>query len=75
MTIAVTGATGNLGRLVVEHLIARGVASNEIVAIGRNAERLQPVASLGVRTAVADYNDPESLGSAFAGVDTLVLIS
>ncbi|PZE87049.1 SDR family oxidoreductase [Curtobacterium sp. MCBD17_032] len=76
MTIAVTGATGNLGRLIVEHLLARGIAADDVVAIGRNAERLSALfADSGVRTAVADYADPAALASAFDGVETLVLVS
>ena len=75
MTIAVTGATGHLGRLTVEHLLARGVSADEIVAVGRNAEKLGSLGDLGVRTAVADYDDEGSLTAAFAGVDTLVLVS
>ena len=75
MTIAVTGATGNLGRLTIDHLLARGTAATEIVAIGRDAEKLAQLDSLGVRTAIADYNDESSLEAALAGVDTLVLIS
>ncbi|PZF15536.1 NAD(P)-dependent oxidoreductase [Curtobacterium sp. MCPF17_011] len=76
MTIAVTGATGNLGRLIVEHLLARGVPSSDVVAIGRNAERLSALfADSGVRTAFADYTDPAALASAFDGVETLVLVS
>ncbi|HWS51117.1 MAG TPA: NAD(P)H-binding protein, partial [Microbacterium sp.] len=76
MTIAVTGTTGHLGRLTVDHLISRGVSPDQIVAVGRNADKLAAVSDdLGVRTAVADYNDPKSLAAAFDGVDTLVLIS
>ncbi|HEY8591091.1 MAG TPA: NAD(P)H-binding protein [Naasia sp.] len=75
MTIAVTGATGHLGRLIVEQLLARGVAPDEIVATGRNAQRLAELEKLGVRTGVASYDDPSSVESALAGVDTLVLVS
>jgi NAD(P)H dehydrogenase (quinone) len=76
VTIAVTGATGNLGRLTVGHLLARGVSADEIVAVGRNADKLAALSGeLGVRTAIADYNDPASLLAAFTGVETLVLVS
>ena len=74
MTIALTGATGQLGRLAVDHLVARGVAPAEIVAVGRSAERLVGFAD-GVRTAVAPYEDPAALQEAFAGADAVVLIS
>lgn len=75
MSIVVTGATGQLGRLIVEHLISRGVAPAEITAVGRNAERLSDLATAGVGTAVADYSDPASLAAAFAGADVLMLVS
>jgi len=74
-SIVVTGATGHLGRLIVERLIARGTAPGDIVAAGRNAERLAAVAHLGVSTAVIDFASPASLDSAFAGADTLMLVS
>lgn len=75
MTIIVTGATGHLGRLAVEHLLARGVAASDIVAAGRNAEKLAELDALGVRTATIDFTDPASLDTAFAGADALVLVS
>jgi NAD(P)H dehydrogenase (quinone) len=75
MSIIVTGATGHLGRLVVDHLIARGVAPTSIVAAGRDKDRLAKVAETGVATAVIDYTDPATLDAAFAGADTLVLVS
>lgn len=75
MTIAVTGATGHLGRLVVESLIARGVPAGEIRALGRSAEKLATVAALGVETATIDFEEPETLDRAFAGVDALLLVS
>jgi len=75
MTIAVTGATGQLGRLIVEDLIARGVAPDQVVATGRSTERLADLAEQGVRTVAASYEDVASLTAAFEGVDTLVLVS
>jgi len=75
MTIAVTGATGHLGRLSIEALLARDVPASEIVAIGRSADRLAALASLGVQTRVADYTDPTALAAAFAGVDRVLLVS
>jgi len=75
MSIVVTGATGHLGRLIIERLIARGTSPAEIVAVGRNGNRLEAVAPLGVRTAVIDFARPATLDSAFAGADTLMLVS
>lgn len=71
----VTGATGHLGRLVVEELLARGVQPSDVVAGGRSAEKLADLAARGVRTAVVDYDAPETLAAAFAGAQTLVLVS
>ena len=75
MSIVVTGATGQLGQLIVEHLINRGVAPAEITAVGRNTARLADLAATGVATAVVDYSDPASLAAAFAGADLLMLVS
>jgi len=70
MTIAITGATGQLGRLVVAKL--KGKAPTDIVALARNPAK---AADLGVIVREADYAKPETLASALAGVDTLLLIS
>ena len=76
MTIVVTGATGHLGRLVVESLRKRGASPDQVVATGRNTERLAELAdSLGVRTAVADYTDPAGLRAALDGADRVLLVS
>src|SRR5687767_13103261 len=71
MTIAITGATGQLGRLVVDRLKDR-VPAETIVALVRDRAK---GADLGVPTRQADYDRPETLGPALAGVDTLLLIS
>ena len=75
MTIVVTGATGHLGRLAVESLLARGVAPGEIVATGRRTEVLDDLAARGVVVRRADYDDPVSLDAAFAGADKLLFVS
>ena len=72
MTIVVTGATGHLGQLVVKSLLAKGVPADEILATGRNAEKL---AELGVPTRIASYDDPEQLRAAFEGADKLLFVS
>ncbi|OWU85072.1 NmrA family transcriptional regulator [Oceanicola sp. 22II-s10i] len=69
MTIAVTGATGQLGRQVVGKLKQAGVVP---VALARDPSK---AADLGVETRLADYDRPETLTPALAGVDTLLLIS
>ena len=71
MKIAVTGATGQLGRLVIAGLKER-VGAGNIVALVRSPEK---AADLGVEARLADYDRPETLGPALAGVDELMLIS
>ena len=46
MSIAVTGATGNLGQLVVESLIGRGTAASDIVAVVRNPQKAESLAGV-----------------------------
>ncbi|WP_022886833.1 SDR family oxidoreductase [Glaciibacter superstes] len=75
MTVVVTGATGQLGRLIVESLISRGVAPGEIVATGRQIAKIDDLADRGVKVVRIDYLDEESLATAFAGADTLMLVS
>jgi NAD(P)H dehydrogenase (quinone) len=75
MSIVVTGATGKLGGLVVDALLARGVAAGDIVAAGRNRERLEALAAKGVETRAIDFDDPASLEQAFAGADRVLLVS
>ena len=75
MSLVVTGATGQLGRLVIESLLGRGVAPEQIVAGGRDESRMGELAERGVRTATIDYDRPETLDAAFAAGDTLLLIS
>ena len=72
MTIVVTGATGHLGRLVIQSLLTRGVPASEIVGLGRQVDK---IADLGVATKRVSYDDPESLRAAFAGADKLLFIS
>ena len=75
MTIVVTGATGHLGRLVVESLLERGIPAGQIRALGRSAERLAPLAARGVQTATIDFEQPDTLAPAFADADALLLVS
>ncbi|GIF62845.1 NAD(P)-dependent oxidoreductase [Asanoa ishikariensis] len=72
MSIVITGANGQLGRLVIADLLARGVPAEEITAVVRSAEK---GADLGVRLHVADYDQPETFKGAFAAGDRVLLIS
>jgi len=71
MKIGVTGATGQLGRKVVEKLKQK-VAAESIVALVRTPEK---AAGLGVEARIFDYSKPESLAVALKGIDKLLLIS
>ena len=71
---AVTGATGKLGRLVIEGLLDHAPADH-IVAAVRNPVKAQDLAQRGVLVREADYKRPETLRTAFDGVDNLLLIS
>ena len=73
--IAVTGATGQLGRLVVENLLDRGVEPGRIAALVRSPEKAQDLAARGVQVRRADYAQPETLGPALEGVTKLLLVS
>jgi NAD(P)H dehydrogenase (quinone) len=75
MSIVVTGATGHLGRLVVEALLDRGVPGGQIVATGRRTEILADLAERGVVVRRADFDDPASLREAFTGAERLLLVS
>ncbi|GAA3656927.1 SDR family oxidoreductase [Nocardioides ginsengisoli] len=75
MSIVVTGATGQLGRLVVESLLTRGVPAEQIVATGRDLARLDDLAARGVVVRRADFDDRASLDAAFAGADRVLLVS
>ncbi|ROP44951.1 SDR family oxidoreductase [Pseudokineococcus lusitanus] len=75
MSVVVTGATGHLGRLVVEELLARGVPADQVLATGRDAGRLAEVGALGVRTAAVDHDDPSTLDGVLQPGDTVLLVS
>lgn len=76
MTIALTGASGNLGRRVAETLLAHhGVPAAALVLLTRSPDALADLAARGAQVRVADFDDPSSLGPAFAGVDKALVIS
>ncbi|RVU78475.1 SDR family oxidoreductase [Pantoea dispersa] len=72
--IAITGATGQLGRLVINALLKK-VPASEIIAVVRSPEKAQDLQALGVALRTADYNQPQTLHSAFAGAQKVLLIS
>lgn len=72
--IAITGASGQLGRLVIAELL-KSVPAVDLVAAVRNPGKAEDLAAMGVQVRRADYTQPDTLESAFAGVDRLLLIS
>jgi NAD(P)H dehydrogenase (quinone) len=72
MTIVVTGATGHLGRLAIQSLLAKGVPAADIVGLGR---QLDKIADLGVTAKHVDYEDVAALTEAFTGADRVLFIS
>ncbi|MGC6387991.1 SDR family oxidoreductase [Ewingella sp. S1.OA.A_B6] len=72
--IAITGATGQLGRLVITALLKK-VPANQIIAAVRSPEKAKDLAELGVEVRQADYSQSATLDAAFKGVEKLLLIS
>lgn len=72
--IIVTGATGQLGRLVIAKLLER-VPASRIVAAVRTPSKAADIEQLGVQVREADYGRPETLATAFAGATSVLLIS
>ena len=72
--IAITGATGQLGHLVIEQLL-KTVPASQIVAIVRNPAKAQALSQQGIVVRQADYTDEAAFTAALSGVDKLLLIS
>lgn len=72
--IAVTGATGQLGRMVVERLLDK-VPAPQVLALARDPNKASGLAARGVQVREADYDRPQTLERALAGVDQLLLVS
>lgn len=72
--IAITGATGQLGRLVIDALLQR-VPASEVLALVRDPLKARDLTALGVTVRQADYSQPQTLATALAGVERLLLIS
>ncbi|MFV0128360.1 SDR family oxidoreductase [Streptomyces sp. HMX112] len=75
MSIVVTGATGHLGRLVIDALLAAGVPADTVAAVVRDKEKAADVAARGVELRIADYDRPETLDDTFRSGDRVLLIS
>lgn len=73
--ILVTGASGHFGSAVIKHLMSKGVSRDNIVALVRNEKKALPFLAEGIAVRYGDYDDVDSLYSAFKEVDTLVFVS
>ena len=74
-TIAITGASGKLGRATLGYLMKRGVAPLSVVPVVRDLTKARDLNAPGSQVRYGDYTDPASLESAFSRVDTLLFIS
>ena len=72
--IAITGATGQLGQHVIDHLL-KTVSASQIVAIVRNPAKADALSKQGITVRQADYSDEAAFTTALQGIDKLLLIS
>ena len=72
--IIVTGATGQLGRVIVQQLVAR-VPADQVGVSVRDQEKAADLAALGVRVRHGDFDDPDSLRHAFQGATQVLIVS
>ena len=75
--IVVSGASGQLGSLVIDELIARNVAPENLILVSRtpNTDHLKGYAARGASVRFGDFNQPESLDAAYRGGTRMLLIS
>lgn len=74
-TYAVTGASGHLGRLVIDELLTCGVSAGDVVAIVRTPSKITDLADRGVQVRKGDYSQRATLNEALTGVDRLLMVS
>jgi NAD(P)H dehydrogenase (quinone) len=74
MKIAITGATGHFGSLVIESLL-KTVPAGDLVVSVRNPDKASDLKARGVEVRHGDFDQPETLATAFAGVDRLLIVS
>jgi NAD(P)H dehydrogenase (quinone) len=76
MSTVITGASGHLGRRVVELLLdEHGIAPSELILVTRSPDRLSDFAERGAQVRAGDFDEPEGLPAAFAGGERMLLIS
>ena len=72
--ILVTGATGNIGRMTLKHLLNR-VPASDLVGLARDSAKAADLAAKGIEIRQGDYFDHERLVRAFEGIDKVMLVS
>lgn len=72
--IAITGATGQLGRLVIDQLLQK-VPASQLIALVRDPAKADDLKARGLHIRAADYTQPAALATALQGVEKLLLIS
>jgi len=72
--IVITGASGHLGRLVIQNLL-KELPAGELAVTVRNPDKVRDLSTLGIQVRQADYSRPETLAPAFQGAHKLLLIS
>jgi NAD(P)H dehydrogenase (quinone) len=76
MSTVITGASGHLGRRVVELLLdEHGIAASDLILVTRSPDRLSDLAGRGATVRAGDFDDPQGLPAAFAGGERMLLIS
>lgn len=75
MTIVILGATGQLGGHTIDALLDRGIPAADLLALGRDTERLAALAERELRTARINLDDVDASAALLAGVEKLLLIS
>lgn len=73
--ILVTGANGQLGRRIVDHLVARLGGTAGLAVSVRHTDRAAALADRGIAVRQGDFDQPEQLARTFAGIEKLVLVS
>jgi NAD(P)H dehydrogenase (quinone) len=74
MSVVITGASGQLGRLVADAVLER-TEPRDVVLVTRDPSRLDDLAQRGAQVRAGDFGNPSSLASAFEGVDKALIIS
>jgi NAD(P)H dehydrogenase (quinone) len=73
--IIVSGASGNLGGLTVDALLASGIPASRLILVSRTPDELSRYAALGASTRFGDFTESDSLPAAYAGGKRMLLIS